>query len=70
MPILVGLGMKNFGVPTYSIAIWHFIAILVYFLTIWYVCGLFGTFSPILVSCTKKNLATFFAIGANGNNFY
>jgi hypothetical protein len=27
-------------------------------MTIWYILYSFGTFSPVLVSCTKKNLAT------------
>jgi hypothetical protein len=27
-------------------------------MTIWYSLHSFGTFSPVLVSCTKKNLAT------------
>jgi hypothetical protein len=37
---------------------------LVYFTAIWYISGLFGIFQsylvyfPILVNCTKKNLAT------------
>jgi hypothetical protein len=29
-----------------------------YFMTVWYILCSFGTFFPILVSCTKKNLAT------------
>jgi hypothetical protein len=29
-----------------------------YFMTIWYTLCSFGTFFPVLVSCTKKNLAT------------
>jgi hypothetical protein len=29
-----------------------------YFMTIWCILCSFGTFFPILVSCTKKNLAT------------
>jgi hypothetical protein len=31
---------------------------LVYFTAIWYILWLFGIFSPVLVYCTKKNLAT------------
>jgi hypothetical protein len=31
---------------------------LVYFVTIWYILLLFGTFFPVLVCCTNKNLAT------------
>jgi hypothetical protein len=30
---------------------------LAYFTAIWYICWLFGTFFPVLVYCTKKNLA-------------
>jgi hypothetical protein len=29
-----------------------------YFMTLWYILYSFGTFFPVLVSCTKKNLAT------------
>jgi hypothetical protein len=28
-----------------------------YFTAIWYILWLFGTFSPVLVCCTKKDLA-------------
>jgi hypothetical protein len=28
-----------------------------YFMTIWYILCSFGTFYPVLVSCTKKHLA-------------
>jgi hypothetical protein len=31
---------------------------LVYFMAIWYVLWTFGIFLPVLVCCTKKNLAT------------
>jgi hypothetical protein len=31
---------------------------LVYFVAIWYIFWLFGLFFPVMVSCTKKNLAT------------
>jgi hypothetical protein len=31
---------------------------LVHFIAIWYILGSFGTFSPVLVCCAKKNLAT------------
>jgi hypothetical protein len=31
---------------------------LVYFVAIWYIIWLFGIFLPVLVCCTKKNLAT------------
>jgi hypothetical protein len=30
----------------------------VHFMIIWYILCSFGTFFPVLVSCTKKNLAT------------
>jgi hypothetical protein len=29
-----------------------------YFMTLWYILCSFGTFFPVLVSCTEKNLAT------------
>jgi hypothetical protein len=31
---------------------------LIYFMFIWYILCLFGIFFPLLVYCTKKNLAT------------
>jgi uncharacterized membrane protein (DUF106 family) len=31
-----------------------------YFMTIWYILCSFGTFSQVLVSCPKKNLAILF----------
>jgi uncharacterized membrane protein (GlpM family) len=36
--------------------VWSFIAMLVYFMAIWYFSGHFGNFF-ILVCCIKKNLA-------------
>jgi hypothetical protein len=36
----------------------QFYADLGYFMTIWYILYSFCTFFPVLVSCTKKNLAT------------
>jgi hypothetical protein len=36
----------------------YFYGHLVYFVAIRYIVWLFGTFSDVLVSCTKKNLAT------------
>jgi hypothetical protein len=39
-------------------AIWYFNAILVYFTTIGYYWGPFWCIFPILVCCTKKNLAS------------
>jgi hypothetical protein len=47
--ILEGLGIDNVG-----ILCGHF----EYFKTIWYISWPFGIFSPVLVCCTKKNLAT------------
>jgi uncharacterized membrane protein YiaA len=35
-----------------------FYGYLVYFVTLWYIFSLFGTFFPVLVYCTMKNLAT------------
>jgi hypothetical protein len=35
-----------------------FYGFLGYFVTIWYILCSFGTFFPVLVSCSKKNLAT------------
>jgi hypothetical protein len=32
-------------------------------MTIWYILYSFGTFFPVLVSCTEKNLATLDGIG-------
>jgi hypothetical protein len=42
----------------YFLDIWNFYGHLEYFETIWYILFSFGTFFHILVSCTKKNLAT------------
>jgi hypothetical protein len=48
---------------------------LVYFVVIWYILWSFGIFFPVLVSCTKKNLATLLLIGffernrCKGRNF-
>jgi hypothetical protein len=42
----------------YVIATWSIYGHLVYFVALWYILWLFGTFFPVLVSCTKKNLAT------------
>jgi hypothetical protein len=33
-----------------------------YFMAIWYILWSFGIFFPVLVCCTKKNLATLVAI--------
>jgi hypothetical protein len=35
-----------------------FYGLLLYFMNIWYIVCLFGTFFPVLVSYPKKNLAT------------
>jgi hypothetical protein len=49
----------------YFMAIWYILCLfgifygyLVYFTAIWYILWLFGICFPILVCCTKKNLAT------------
>jgi hypothetical protein len=39
-------------------AIWNILWIVEIFLTIWRILSSFGAFFPVLVSCTKKNLAT------------
>jgi hypothetical protein len=38
---------------------------LVYFVAIWYILLVFGIFFPVLVCCTKKNLATLLTTGVN-----
>jgi hypothetical protein len=45
----VGLAMEDVRI---------FYGYLEYFMAIWYIFGKFGVFSPILVCCVKKNLAT------------
>jgi hypothetical protein len=45
----------------YFIAIWNSLWSLGYCVTIWYILYSFGTFFPVLVLCTKKNLATPYA---------
>jgi hypothetical protein len=57
-PIFEGLGMDDFGL-LYG----H----LVYFVTIWYIVWLFGTFYPFFVRCTKTNLATLASDGSENN---
>jgi hypothetical protein len=42
----------------YFMNIWSILRHYKYFMAIWYILWLFGIFSPVLVSCTKKNLAT------------
>jgi hypothetical protein len=39
-------------------------------MTIWSILCSFGTFFPVLVSCTKKNLATPLALYVNINEKY
>jgi hypothetical protein len=39
-------------------AIWNIFGDTGYFMTIWFILCSFGTFFPVLVSRTKKNLAT------------
>jgi hypothetical protein len=39
---------------------------LVYFMTIWSIFWSFGIFCPVLVCCTKKNLATLARKGGRG----
>jgi hypothetical protein len=60
--ILEGLPKEDVGT---SMAIWSILlpfgivcGHLVYFVAIWYILRSFGMIFPILVSCTKKNLAT------------
>jgi hypothetical protein len=38
-------------------------------MAIWYILWSFGTFFPVLVFCTKKNLATLFPVAALQNDF-
>jgi hypothetical protein len=42
----------------YCMAIWDIYRYLGYFMTICYILCSFGTFFPVWVSCTKKDLAT------------
>jgi hypothetical protein len=36
-----------------------------YFMAIWYIFWLFGAFFPVLVRCSKKNLATLVSDGSS-----
>jgi hypothetical protein len=57
--IWVNFGMPYIGKRWYSLwpsVIFH--GHLGYSMVIWYILCSFGTFFPVLVSCTKKNLAT------------
>jgi hypothetical protein len=45
---------------------WYFYGHFVYFLAEWYILGQFGTFFPILVCCTEKNLATLGSMASRG----
>jgi hypothetical protein len=38
-----------------------------YFLEIWGIVGTFGTFFPVLVSCTKTNLAALLTIAQDND---
>jgi hypothetical protein len=49
---------KFYGRSVYFTAISYFYGHLVYFMTIWYILRSFWYIVPILVYCTKKNLAT------------
>jgi hypothetical protein len=51
----VGLRLENVVI---FMAINNILRTLVHFVFIWYILCSFGTFFPVLVSCTKKNLAT------------
>jgi hypothetical protein len=42
----------------YFVTIWSILHHWKYFMAIWYFSWSFGIFIPILVFCTKKNLAT------------
>jgi hypothetical protein len=42
---------------------------LVYFIAIWYILWLFCIFSPVLVCCSKKNLATLLQIHLHTGRF-
>jgi hypothetical protein len=53
---IFGLAMDNVGIFYGQLE--HFTAILVYFIAIWYILWSFGIFSPFLVHCNNKNLAT------------
>jgi hypothetical protein len=44
--------LRPFG-KIYTVAIWY-----LYIVPIWHILWLFGIFFPVLVCCTKKNLAT------------
>jgi hypothetical protein len=52
------LKVLQWKMMVYFIAIWSFYGHLVYFTAIWSILWLFGIFFPVLVCCTKKNLAT------------
>jgi hypothetical protein len=39
-------------------------------MTIWYILCSFGPFFPVLVSCTKKNLATLYSFSHASDNIY
>jgi hypothetical protein len=55
--ILGGLAIENIG-TFYGHYIGLFCGHLVYFVAIWYILWLLGILFPVLMCCTKKNLAT------------
>jgi hypothetical protein len=65
-------GKKYRGLRFENVALFYghleyFVNILDFFMTIWYILCSFGTFFPVLVSCTKKNLATLLYTSAHIN---
>jgi hypothetical protein len=54
IPILEGVVVRSFHFMVFDIFYGHF----VYFKAIWCILWLFGSHLPVLVCCTKKNLAT------------
>jgi hypothetical protein len=49
--------MENLGI-FYDQLVYLFYCYWKYFMAIWYILWSFGIFFPVLVFCTKKNLAT------------
>jgi hypothetical protein len=61
---LEGLAMEKVGIfygPFYGL--------LLYFMDIWYSSLQFGNYFPVLVFCTKKNLATLVQVGTQMDLF-
>jgi hypothetical protein len=50
--------MENVGIYFMTIYVVYFYGYWKDFMTIWYILWSFGIFLPVLVICTKKNLAT------------